>query len=247
MLVQNFSSGTLSSSITNSQTTLAVNLINTLPITPGIFTAIVWNNTAYPSPALDPNAEIIWAQYSSLGNYIIVRGMEGTAAVAHSAGATIGLYITAGVLSIPYIKCSNTQSSGTNGGAATSGSWQTMPLNTKDNDTANIANLTSNQITLPAGTYKVHASAPFYRGSGEQMRLYNITNSSVLVTGNTSSSATTDNTETINEINGIFTLTAQSILQLQYQVSISNAAGLGQGLSFGPEVYAVIEFEMINT
>ena len=98
MIVENFSSGVLTSPIGVSDTVITVNTGNTLPVTPGVFTAIIWNNLAYTSPAMDLNAEIVLGQYSSINTYTIVRAQEGTLAAGHNSGVAIGLYITAGVI-----------------------------------------------------------------------------------------------------------------------------------------------------
>ena len=146
----------------------------------------------------------------------------------------------------PYIKVSNTQTSGTNGGAASTGSWQTMPLNSKDNDTASIATLSTNQITLPAGTYLVRASSPFVQVGNAQIRLYNQTASAVLVNGQTVFMYTS-NSGNCATLEGQFTLSASSNLVLQYQVGTHvNTADLGEAGGYGPEVYAMVTFTKIS-
>lgn len=247
MLVENYSSGFLAVTINSSVTSISVNPGHSLPTTPGIFTAIIWNSSSFSAPSQDPNAEIIWGQYSSPNTYTITRGMEGTVGVAHAQGALIGLYITAGVLSIPYVKVSNTQTPGTAGGTATSGSWGTVPLNTKDNDTSGIATLASNQITLPAGTYKVRGFSTFFQTNNSQIRLYNVTGSAAILYGQVVYPiAAGPGVPSI--ISGQIILNVQSTLSLQYQVQQTvSTTGLGESGSFGPEVYANLEFEMINT
>ncbi len=144
----------------------------------------------------------------------------------------------------PYVKASNTQSSGVNAGATTSGSWQTTILNTLDNDTASIASLATNQVTLPAGTYFVHAVSTFNNSSSVQTRIYNITDSAILVNGQDGSSLN----GTLNfPVEGIFTISGTKAVALQYQ-SASSIATTGQGgaSSFGTEVYAVVEFVKIS-
>lgn len=147
-----------------------------------------------------------------------------------------------------YVKCTNTQASGTGGGSTTSGSWQTSILNTKDTDTGSIATLTSNTITLPAGTYLVRASAPFFTsGSGTtaQIRLFNSSDSSIVIVGQNSSNAGSANVGATSILGGQFTIVGTKNLILQYQVSGSSTNGQGSPYSFGAEVYAMIEFTKV--
>lgn len=150
-----------------------------------------------------------------------------------------------GALNMVYVKVSNTQLSGTAGGAATTGSWQTGVLNTKDSDLSGIATLTSNQLTLPSGTYKVNASSTFHQTSQSQIRLQNITGSSTLLPG-TSVISSSSNVSVSSVITGVIVLATTSTLSLQYQVAATtNTNDLGEPSSFGTEVYSMAEFEKI--
>lgn len=149
----------------------------------------------------------------------------------------------------PYVKVSNTQTSGTKGGDSTSGSWLTYPLNTEDNDPTNIATLSTNIVTLPAGTYEVRGFGTFYfAGLGTpfsaQVRLFNSTDSSVLVVGSSEyvDAPSTTNPNIKSYLAGYFTLSASKALVLQYQVTTSQTSGLGHGGALGTEVYAALEF-----
>lgn len=147
----------------------------------------------------------------------------------------------------PYIKCTNTQTSGTGGGGTTSGSWLTAILNTKDNDTSSIATLAANKITLPAGTYQVKAIMPVYYGAGTNygsIRLFNNTDSTVVING--SPIIAPSGLPAFTFLNGLFTITSSKDFFLQYQVSQSQATfGQGNPASFGSEVYATIEFSKV--
>ena len=155
---------------------------------------------------------------------------------------------TGGTTGFPYVKVTNTQSQNVAGGNTTSGAWTTLVLNTKDTDSGSIASLSSNQITLPAGTYLVNSVTPFYVSSALsvncQTRLQNITDSSLILTG---TSNVVVNTVGSNEIapsfvKGQFTLSGSKALALQYQVSVSVTNGQGAPCNFGSEVYSTIEF-----
>lgn len=162
------------------------------------------------------------------------------------ASKVSGLLPVANITAFPYVKVTNTQSSGTGGGSSTSGSWQTAILNTKDNDTAAIATLTSNAISLPAGTYRVLTTMIMLYSSAfsGQIRIFNNTTSAPLVIG---SSMQGNALPIICPLQGVFTLAATSSVILQYQTSNSYAnSGQGGAVNFGPEVYATFELEKIG-
>lgn len=154
--------------------------------------------------------------------------------------------------SFPYVKVSETQASGTNGQSTVStGSWLTAILNTKDSDTASIASLGSNEVTLPAGTYKVFARVPFNSTGLSQARLYNATGSAVLLIGSGACAVRVSgsgNSQDDSVIQGVITLAGSTIVALQYQITTtaSGNAAIGGACSFGTEVYSVAEFTKIG-
>ncbi len=54
------------------------------------------------------------------------------------------------------------KASGSHGGTSVAGSFQTRVLNTSLTNEISGASLSSNQITLPSGTYYINARMPFY-------------------------------------------------------------------------------------
>ena len=129
------------------------------------------------------------------------------------------------------------KSSGTAGGTQTSGSFLTRDLNTTQFNNITGASLSSNQVTLAAGTYYVDAISP-QKGQAGSLRWYNITDSSVAVAGQS------NYFEAWGEFKlfGYFTIAAQKVFELQYRSSATEASnGLGVAKSFGiPEVYAMV-------
>lgn len=131
------------------------------------------------------------------------------------------------------------KASGTAGGTATSGAWRTRTLNTSKVNTISGASLASNQITLPAGTYYLEASAPAVVSDSHQARLYNVTDSVELVLGTSEFNVNTDASQTTSLVVGQFTLTAAKVLELQHQVQTTRASnGFGVAHTFGVNVYA---------
>lgn len=132
------------------------------------------------------------------------------------------------------------QSSGTNAGTFTSGAWRTRVLNTSKVNTISGASLASNQITLPAGTYWIEASAPAYQTNGHLLKLYNTTTAADVIIGTggfSPNGVTTSDTRAF--VVGQFVLTSASVLELQHRcTTTSTTLGLGIAVSHGTEVYA---------
>ncbi len=157
-----------------------------------------------------------------------------------------GLSFTGGTLSsnITYVKVSERESQNTGAGASVSGAWYTRVLNTTDNDTNSISSLSSNQVTLPAGTYIVHALSPIQYSGTSQLRLQDITAGTTLILGQ--SWYYSNSPGIIQPLEGAFTLTASHALALQYYCTSGNGTGLGYPANITTEVYTVIEFWKIS-
>lgn len=146
----------------------------------------------------------------------------------------------------PQINVSEQEVATTQGGAATVGSWQTRVLNTKSTDTASLCSLATNQLTCPAGTYKIWCSIPFYLNVGNtSTRLQNITASSTLLPGTSMTNAA--NVTSHSFISGVYTLAISSAIAVQYQTTTNNGASdLGYAGGFGTEVYTQCELTKLN-
>lgn len=141
----------------------------------------------------------------------------------------------------PYIKLSDTKAQNTDGGTFTSGSWQTRTL-TEETDTGSHCSVSSNQITLDAGTYECRIVCPATFVDRHQARLYNVTGSAVILTGTCEFSG--GNTATTHSIIvGRFTIAASKVLEVQHRCdSTQSTNGFGEASNFGSEVYTVAEF-----
>jgi hypothetical protein len=144
---------------------------------------------------------------------------------------------------IPYVNVQDQKAQNTVGGAFTSGAWRTRTLNTIVSDSAGIALLTNNQITLPAGTWRCAIHVPAYQVNGHQSRLQNITSGTTTLTGMTSWSGGAQNNTTISPILGRFTLNQTTVFEVQHQCQTTNGTnGFGVAANFTTEVYTVAEF-----
>ena len=141
-----------------------------------------------------------------------------------------------------------TQSSGTNGGTFTSGSYVKRTLNTTVVNQITSCTLTSSVISLPAGTYLVYATAPAIEVNNHQTRLRNTTDSTDIQFGSTEfAGATVNIAQTRSEIQTVFTLTATKNIELQHQCQNTRSTyGLGESAAFGNnEIYSQITITKI--
>ena len=107
------------------------------------------------------------------------------------------------------------KSSGTSGGTANQ-LYNTRALNTIKTNEITGASLSSNQITLPSGTYFLTASAPSRRSNSHRIRLRNITDSSDTLLGSSTRSGDGDATTTASIMSGRFTISAQKVFEIQH-------------------------------
>lgn len=123
-------------------------------------------------------------------------------------------------------------------GTFTSGAWRTRPLTTVLKNTITSASLGSNQVTLPAGTYRCQISVPGYGVTLHQAKLQSVSGTATLIYGTSTSTAGASAVQDSSLINGWFTLTEATVLEVQHQCSVTNNTnGMGQCCNFGTEVY----------
>jgi hypothetical protein len=109
------------------------------------------------------------------------------------------------------------------------GTFVTRVLNTELTNEISSASLASNQISLPAGTYFAEAAGVSASATGgnftSQLRLYNITDSAILILGIGSRPGNASVTQS-NEcsLRGRFTLSGTKTVALQHYVSSGGTA-----------------------
>lgn len=143
-----------------------------------------------------------------------------------------------------YVKISDLKSNGTSGGDFTLGAWRTRVLNTEDSDTGNNSAISSNQVTLVAGTYECRISAPAFRVNAHQTRLRNVTAGTTILLG-TCEYADSDNiVGNRSFIVGRFTIAASQALEVQHRGEVTKTVdGFGVKSSLGVgELYTIAEF-----
>jgi hypothetical protein len=149
--------------------------------------------------------------------------------------------VSAGKFESALLHVRDEKANGTGGGTFTSGSFQTRTLNTVVTNEISGASLSSNQITLPSGTYFIHALCSAEFVDAHKAKLRNITDSSDTLIGRTArASSITSVNNTTSEIIGRFTITSQKTFELQHRCETSYGAGFGNASSFSlTEVYAI--------
>ena len=120
-----------------------------------------------------------------------------------NAGTATGF---GGVFGSQLLHIRDEKSSGTGSGSSSGGSWQTRTLNTiKTNEIAS-ASLSSNQVSLPSGTYYIMAKGLHFDGDRHKIKLRNITDSSDEIIGSSEYAEDSSNGTTNSYLHGRFTI-----------------------------------------
>jgi hypothetical protein len=132
--------------------------------------------------------------------------------------------------------------SGTHGGTNTTGSYVSRTLNTVLRNTITGASLTSNSVTLPAGTYYLDASAPAVQTTYTKAKWRNTTDGTDTIIG------TSEYPNTARSlVQGFFTVPTTKSFQLQMRTYSAYVYGLGIASSFGDvEVYSDVKIWKID-
>jgi hypothetical protein len=145
-----------------------------------------------------------------------------------------------------YILIMDEKASGTDGGTFTSGAWRTRDLNTEVVDVPGAASVASNQITLVAGTYRLHAFAPAHHVNQHKVRFQNVTDGVTVAVGTSGFSNGTYGDDTFSVVVARVTISTTKTFELQHicQTTFSgNGLGTNGGANTGSVVerYAVVE------
>ena len=133
------------------------------------------------------------------------------------------------------------QASGTAGGATSTGSFIKRTLNTTIVNNITSCTLTSSVVSLPAGTYLMYATAPFYQCNETKIRLQNTTAATTIALGQ---NVYPDGATACSVTSNVFaatTLSVTSNIELQYRATTARAtAGLGNAVNFASvnEIYS---------
>lgn len=122
-------------------------------------------------------------------------------------------------------------------------SWNIREVNTLLTNQIS-ASLSSNVLTLPAGTYDVIGSAPANNSGSHKIRLWNITDSTVTLIGTSEGSGSSGNIMTRSVLSGRFSISSNSQFRVEHFVTSQTGPVLGFGNSSSgvTEVYGTYKF-----
>lgn len=152
------------------------------------------------------------------------------------AGGTLN-YVNGESLFYHNVLCfSDTKAANTSGGTGTTGAWYPRVI-AQDYNTIQGGSVGSNQITLPPGRYKIVSTAPFYTVARAAIKLYDTTGTTDLILGSSTYSGVA--TQALSKVEGFFTLSSTSVLEVQYRIETSaGIRDLGVEGNFGvSEIY----------
>lgn len=108
------------------------------------------------------------------------------------------------------------------------------------------ASLSSNQITLPSGTYFAQAEANGYVNARHKISLYNTTDASYTLVGLSSNSHASYYTTSPSMLSGRFTISAQKVFELRHYIQSGTASGIAVNDTVNVEVYANVRIWKID-
>lgn len=187
--------------------------------------------------------------YGSAANTLskLAAGTSGYYLKTQGAGAN-PVWAAVDSIAEQYLHVRDEKSTGTGGGDSAT-STVTRVLNTVKTNGITGASLGSNQITLPAGTYRIHATAPAYStgsggDAGHRVTLYNVTDTAVTLYGTSEwiDVTTSIGTQTRSHLNGVFTIAGTKAFELRHFINWTETGGLGLAVSDGTaEVYGEVQ------
>ena len=143
-----------------------------------------------------------------------------------------------------YIFIVDRKNNGTDGGTFTSGAWRTRDLNSIDVDETGSVSLSSNQFTLPAGTYRCKIRTPAYLVDSHRSKLYNITDSVDVLFSESGSIGSNSQVHQVVEILGKFTIAASKTFEVRHICGTTESTdGFGKRSQIASlsEVYSTVE------
>lgn len=155
-----------------------------------------------------------------------------TTPLSLSQGGTAGATAAAAranlaALNLEFMHVRDEKPAGTSGGASVAGN-QVRTLNTVVSNTITGASLAANEVTLPAGTYRIFASAPNYSGSRHRARLVNVTDAAVALLGTGEFNSGPDQVAARSTINGRIVIAATKAFNITHAIALAQSPqGLG--------------------
>jgi len=130
------------------------------------------------------------------------------------------------------------------GGSSSTGTFNTRDLNTELYDPDGIVTISSNQFTLQAGTYRIHASSPAYKAARHQILIWNATDSSITAVGTPEYCGGGESVSNRAFATGRTTITGAKAFEIRHRVGYAEATyGLGVEGNYDlqPNIYTYVE------
>jgi hypothetical protein len=122
-------------------------------------------------------------------------------------------------------------------GQSTSTGWNTIILNTEKINLISGASLSSNQITLPAGTYFVQGFCPSDVSDQSKPVLYNVSDSTYDIVGLNLQSYDTGGGASLHPLVGTLTFASTKVFELRFWAGNSGVVGWTTNTNVTPECY----------
>ncbi|RCJ34597.1 hypothetical protein A6769_21965 [Nostoc punctiforme NIES-2108] len=148
-----------------------------------------------------------------------------------------------------FIQLLDSKSANASGGIASFQSWSNRDINTISNDDTNSVILSANTFVLPAGSYIVDAASNFYIVNAVKMRLKNLTDGNILLSGITAYFNKNSTAYGNAGITGKFVIGENKSLALEYYVDspTSSVYNLGAPVGDGSaEIYTSIDLRKVG-
>ena len=151
--------------------------------------------------------------------------------------------------SAPNVIIQDQKAQGTDGGSFNSGANRTRTLNTLVRNAGSLASLSSNQFTLPAGTYYIKWSAPALGVAEHQTLLQNVSDGVTVQRGsNEFSNSSGTYAATFSYGSAVVTIAASKAFEIQHRCATTKAnEGFGRACNFGTEIYTTVEIWLVPT
>jgi len=159
--------------------------------------------------------------------------------------------VTLGSVKVAYLV--DEQTSGTNGGTFTNGAWRHRDLNTEYYDTIGVT-LSSNEFTLPVGTFYIDWTCPAIVVNQHRSRLYNTTSTTVVKYGTSAYSNPVHDwgyyadaeVSTTSCGSAAVTLTSTATFKVEHRCVTTVATyGFGKASSLAEEIYTTVKIMQI--
>ena len=168
-------------------------------------------------------------------------GSSVTASTFHGSGANL-TGISAGLFS-SYAVVTDEKSNGTDGGTFSNGAWRQRDINTEKFDPDGIVSVSSNEITLVAGTYYIEVAAPAYGTTRHMAKIYSISSPSQDWYGENAFAHGSHYATTHSFVRARIVCSGARTLGIAHRCETSrDNVGFGIACSFGnPETYTIVK------